>query len=171
MSDQRACPDMAGWEVKQALAALLRGDADGAAYHLQRMAWPLLVELAKEADCPSEGPLAWAIWRKSANEPDPKVAIFAMSECAYVPFQGYPLVRQSLVIQIVRTEITCADGSAIITYTFRDDLPHQLRRRAYDQALARLKVEWPDTSRVYVAATGRGYSVRCPRNLQPCTCN
>lgn len=170
MSDQTIRCNVDGLETTQALAALLRGDVDSAAHHLQRMAWPLLVELAKKADCPSEGPLAWAIWRKSSNEPDPKAAIFAMSECGYVPFQGYPLVRQSLVIDVRRTEITCADGSTIIDYTFRDDLPHHLRRRAYDHALARLKAEWPDTSQVYVATTGQGYSVRHTRDLLPCTC-
>ncbi|MCC6189023.1 MAG: hypothetical protein IT318_08305 [Anaerolineales bacterium] len=171
MSDQTIRCNVDGLETTQALAALLRGDADSAAHHLQRMAWPLLVGLAKGADCPSEGPLAWAIWRKSNSEPDPKEAVFAMSECGYVPFQGYPLVRQSLVIQIVRTEIACADGSTFITYTFRDDLPNHLRHRAYDQALARLKADWPDTSQVYVATTGQGYAVRCPREYLNCTRN
>ncbi len=168
MISQMAHCDMDGLEMKQALAALLRGDVDSAVHHLQRMAWPVLVELAKAADCPSEGPLAWAIWRKSKNEPDSKAAVFAMSECGYVPFQGYSLVRQALVIQIARTEIACADGSTIITYTFRDHLPHHPRRRAYDQAPARLKAEWPDTSQVYVATTGQGHSVRCVSQVLPC---
>jgi hypothetical protein len=171
MSDQTIRCNGDGLETKQALAALLRGDADSAAHHLQRMAWPLLVELAKEADCPSEGPLAWAIWRKSNNEPDPRAVIFAMSECGYVPFQGYPLVRLDLVIEIRRTEAICTDGSTIISYTFRDDLPHHLRRHAYDQALARVKAEWPDTGQVYVATTGQGYSVHCPSEVLECTCN
>ncbi len=160
-----------GLEVKQALAALLRGDVDSAADHLLRMTWPLLVELVKESDCPSEGPLAWAIWRKSNYAPDPRAAVFAMSKCGFVPFQGYPLVRQALVIQIVRTELAWPDGSTIINFTFCEDTPHHMRRRAYELALARLKAEWPDTSRVYIATTGQGCSVRCHSHVLRCTCN
>ncbi len=69
------------------------------------------------------------------------------------------------------TKGASADGSTFITYTFRDDLPNHLRHRAYDQALARLKADWPDTSQVYVATTGQGYAVRCPREYLNCTRN
>lgn len=158
-------------ETQQALTALLRGDSDAAAERLSRMTWPLLAELAREASCPTEGPLAWAIWRKSNSEPDPRAAIFAMCHCGYLPFQGYPLVRQIHSIHIDRSELTCADGSLIVAYTFQNDLPHQLRRRAYELALARLKAEWPDTSCIYVAMTGQGYSARCPSQVLLCTCN
>ncbi len=58
------------------------------------MTWPLLAKLAREAGCPTEGPLARAIWRKSNDERNCQTAIFAMSHCGYVPFRGYPLVRQ-----------------------------------------------------------------------------
>lgn len=170
MHAQEAIEEWDRLEIKQALAALLRGDSDAAAESLGRMTWSLLAELAREAGCPTEGPLAWAIWRKSNHERAPRDAVIAVGHCGYVPFQGYPLVRQALTIPIERYELTCADGSFTITYTFPADVPHHLRRRAYELAMARLKTDWPDTSQVYVATSGQGYSVRRPSHLQPCTC-
>jgi hypothetical protein len=158
-------------ETQQALAALLRGDSDAAADSLGRMTWALLATLARESGCPTEGPLAWAIWRKANSEGDAKTAIVAMSHCGYMPFQGYPLARQTCAIRIERSELTCADGSLIVTYSFQNDLPHHLRRRAYEQALARLKAEWPDTSCISVATTGQGYSAHRPARVLPCSCN
>ena len=157
-------------ETKQALTALLRGDSDAAAESMGRMTWSLLAELAREAGCPTEGPLAWAIWRKSNREPDPKEAVSAMCHGGYLPFQGYPLVRRALTIPIERYELTCADGSLTITYTFPADVPRHLRRRAYELAMTQLKADWPDTSQVYIATAGQGYSVHCPTHMQPCTC-
>lgn len=157
-------------ETKQALAALLRGDSDAAAESFGRMTWSLLAELAREAGCPTEGPLAWAIWRKSNRERHPREAVIAMSHCGYLPFQGYPLVRQTLTIPIERYELTCNDGSLMVTYTFPADVPHYLRRRAYELAMARLKVDWADASQVYVATSGQGYCVRRPAHMLPCTC-
>lgn len=157
-------------ETKQALVALLRGDSDVAAESMGRMTWSLLAELTREAGCPTEGPLAWAIWRKSNRERDPRDAIRAMCHCGYVPFQGYPLVHQALTIRIERTELTCADGSLTVTYTFPADVPHHLRRRAYELTMARLRAEWPDTSQVHVATSGQGYSIHCPAHMQPCIC-
>jgi hypothetical protein len=157
-------------ETKQALAALLRGDSDVAADSLGRMTWSLLAELAREAGCPTEGPLAWVIWRKSNRECDAREAVIAMGHCGYLPFQGYPLVRQALTIPIDRYELTCTDGSPIVTYTFPADVPHHLRRRAYELAMERLKADWPETSQLYVATSGQGYSVHCPAHMQPCTC-
>ena len=171
MLNERKVADWDHLETKQALAALLRGDSDAAANYLGWMTWPLLVELTREAGCPTEGPLAWAIWRKSNYERDPKAAVAAMADCGYVPFQGYPLVRQVPVIQIARTECNCTDGSTIINYMFHKEMPFHMRPRAYERAMAMLKAEWPDSSRVYVGVTGQGYSVRCPGQLLPCACN
>ena len=171
MSDQPKLTDLDRLEMRQALAALLRNDLDGAAERLGRMAWTSLVELAHAAGSPTEGPLAWAIWRKSNLETDPKVAILAMTRCGYVPYQGYPLIRQPQPINITRTEFNCTDGSAIITYTFPTDVPASARPRAYEMAMAVLKAEWPDANRVYIGATGQGYTVRVPGKPLPCTCN
>ena len=158
-------------EIKHALTALLRRDLDQAADHLRRLAWPALIELAHASGYPTEGPLAWAIWRKSNLEPDPKTAILGMTRCGYVAFQGYPLVRLEQPVQITRSEFNCTDGSLFITYTFPTELPAAARPRAYELAMAVLKAEWPDPSRVYIGATGQGYSVRVPDKALPCTCN
>ena len=135
------------------------------------MTWPSLVELAHAAGSPTEGPLAWAIWRKSNLEPDPRVAILAMTRCGYVAYQGYPLVRLPQPVNITRTEFNCTDDSAIISYTFPADVPAAARARAYELAMAVLKAEWPDANRVYIGATGQGYTARVPGKPLPCTCN
>ena len=80
------------------------------------------------------------------------------------------LVRQTLTIPVDRYELTCADGSVMVTYTFPAGVPHYLRQRAYELAMARLKADWPDASQVYVATSGQGYCVRRPAHLVPCTC-
>ena len=171
MNTQEVFAEWDRLETQQALSALLRSDPEAAAESLGRMTWPLLARLARGADCPTEGPLAWAIWRKSNHERDAISAVFAMAQCGYLPFQGYPLVRQVPAIKIARTECNCTDGSMIINYLFHRDLPFHMRPRAYEQAMAMLKAEWPDTSHVYIGLTGQGYSVRHPGKLLECTCN
>lgn len=92
-------PSAGDWRAQYyALASLLRADVNATAAHMERMSWPTLVALAIEARSPTEGPLAWAIWRKSNTEPDAPAACRAMRQAGYAPFQGYPLQRYSAPI-------------------------------------------------------------------------
>lgn len=56
------------------------------------LSWDTLTCLAAELGVPTDGNIAWAIWRKSNYEPSTVVASQAMRAMGYEPFKGYPLV-------------------------------------------------------------------------------
>ena len=63
-------------------------------YHL-----PTLVRLAKELGSPTNDGLAEVIWRLSNRNTMPlKVACDFMSEAGYLPFMGFPLMRETAEI-------------------------------------------------------------------------
>lgn len=96
-------PSAGDWRAQYyALASLLRADVNATAAYLEQMTWQALVALAIEAHSPTEGPLAWAIWRKSNTEPDAAVACRAMQQAGYTPFQGYPFSSCSAPSPLVR---------------------------------------------------------------------
>lgn len=80
------------------------------------------------------------------------------------------LAQEAVPIRITHREETAADGTVIHSYDFAEDLPRQLRRMAYQQALAALKRDFPDAGGKYpIALRGIGYTLTLIR-LADCTC-
>jgi hypothetical protein len=53
---------------------------------------PTLARATRALECPTDGGIAWLVWRISNSDRLPAaIADEFMREAGYVPFQGYPL--------------------------------------------------------------------------------